>query len=270
MDQSGKGRVVVITGASAGIGAALARRLGSDGYRLVLAARGRDALAQVAADAAPSGNAFAVPTDVTQRKEVERLRDRALEHFGGVDVWVNNAGRGIARPVLELTDDDVDQMMSVNLKSALYGMQAIAPHFIERDAGHIVNVSSYLSRVPAAPLRAAYSAAKAALNTLTANLRDDLRTCAPHVHVSLVMPGMVATDFARNAVAGGSGGGGGGAGGNPGAPNARPVAVGGTQTAPAVADAIAQLLTSPVAEVYTNPTHPALVMKYFQDVGAFR
>jgi NADP-dependent 3-hydroxy acid dehydrogenase YdfG len=76
-----------------------------------------------------------VRTDVTKRSDVERLRDRALEAFGRVDVWVNNAGRGIDRSVLELTEQDLDEMMEVNVKSALYGMQAVVPHFQERGPG---------------------------------------------------------------------------------------------------------------------------------------
>ena len=78
----------------------------------------------------------------------------------------------------ELTDDELDQMMTVNVKSALYGMQAVLPHFQARGAGQIVNVSSFLSRVPMASIRAAYSASKAALNSLTANLRMDLAASA--------------------------------------------------------------------------------------------
>jgi NAD(P)-dependent dehydrogenase (short-subunit alcohol dehydrogenase family) len=77
--------------------------------------------------------------------------------------------------VLDLTDEDFDQMMVVNAKSALYGMQAIVPHFKERGAGHLINISSALGRVPFASYRSAYSAAKAALGSLTANLRMDLR-----------------------------------------------------------------------------------------------
>src|SRR6478735_3056800 len=100
-------KVLVVTGASAGIGAALARALGAQGHRVVLAARHRDALEQVRAQS--GGEALAVPTDVTVRHEVERLRDAAIERFGHVDVWVNNAGRGIVRPALELTDEDFDQ-----------------------------------------------------------------------------------------------------------------------------------------------------------------
>src|SRR5919198_708807 len=166
-------KTVVITGASGGIGAALAIELGRQGHRLALAAR-RDAELQAIARQT-GAQTIVVPTDVTRRADVEHLRDCALSLFGHVDVWVNNAGRGMTKPVLELTDEDLDVMMAVNVKSALYGMQAIVPHFIERGAGHVINVSSFLSRVPFATYRSAYNAAKAALNALTANLRMDLR-----------------------------------------------------------------------------------------------
>ena len=77
-----------------------------------------------------------------------RSRDAALARFGRIDAWVNNAGRGITRPVAELTDEDFDEMMLVNVKSALYGIQAVLPHFKERRRGHIVNVSSMLGACP--------------------------------------------------------------------------------------------------------------------------
>src|SRR5205823_11482986 len=99
--------------------------------------------------------------DVTRREDVKRLRDEALAAFGSVDVWVNNAGRGINASVLELTDEQFDQMMAVNVKSALYGMQAIVPHFQERGRGHLINVSSFLSRVPIASYWSAYNVAMA-------------------------------------------------------------------------------------------------------------
>jgi NADP-dependent 3-hydroxy acid dehydrogenase YdfG len=248
-------KVVVVTGASGGIGAALARRLGRDGHALVLAARREAELRAVANDT--GAEALAVPTDVTRRGEVERLRDEALGRFGRVDVWVNNAGRGINRPVLELTDDDVDEMMLVNVKSALYGMQAIAPHFMERGAGHLINVSSFLGRVPLATQRSAYNAAKAALNALTANLRMDLRATHLGVRVSLVMPGLVRTEFAENALGGA------------GAPAPAPAGPMQPQTAEEVADAIAGVIANPVAELFTNPVSPGMARRYHEDVGAF-
>src|SRR5215212_8330535 len=160
-------RVIVITGASAGIGATLARLVGKSGARLVLLARREAQLLAVAAEAGTQ--AMAIVTDVTQREQVKRAMDAALGRFGQVDVWVNNAGRGITRPVSELTDEDLDDMMRINVKSALYGMQTALGHFRERRRGHIINVSSMLGRVPFAPIRSAYSAAKHALNSLTAN-----------------------------------------------------------------------------------------------------
>jgi short-subunit dehydrogenase len=95
-------------------------------------------------------------------------------------------------------------MMSVNLKSVLYGMQAIVPYFQQEGKGHVINVSSFLGRVPLVTFRSIYSAAKAALNVLTANLRMDLQEHYPDIHVSLVMPGMVLTDFHKNALGGAS------------------------------------------------------------------
>ena len=250
-------KVTVITGASSGIGAGVARRLGADGHSLVLAARRRSELELVAADAERAGSprALVVLTDVTSRKDVDALAKRAIAEFGGFDVWINNAGRGITRSVLDLTDDDVDEIMAVNVKSALYGMQAAARHFIERGHGHVINISSFLGRVPMALHRSAYNAAKAAVNSLTANLRVELRTRAPNVHVTLVMPGMVATEFARNAL---------------GAPPGTGIYSGShVQTVEQVADIIANVIDHPVAEVYTNPSSDDMARKYFADVGAF-
>ena len=247
-------KVIVITGASGGIGAALALQLGRHGHRLVLAARRDKELNEVARRT--GAETVAVPTDVTVRAQVDRLRDRALEAFTQVDVWVNNAGRGITRNVLDLTDDEFDQIMAVNVKSALYGMQAIAPHFMGRGSGHLINISSVLSRVPFVSFRSAYNAAKAALNALTSNLRVDLAQTYPGIHVSLVMPGVVTTDFQRNALGG--------------AP-ATPISASatGAQTADEAAAAIVGLIENPVAEIYTNPAQAAMVLRYFEDVAAF-
>ena len=113
-------KVVVITGASAGIGAALAELLGRGGARLVLVARRQSELDAVAARA---GDAIGIAADVTRREEAARVVREAIARFGQIDVWVNNVGRGISRAPSELTDEDIDQMMLVNVKSALYGMQ---------------------------------------------------------------------------------------------------------------------------------------------------
>jgi short-subunit dehydrogenase len=250
-------KVTVITGASSGIGAEIARRLGADGHRLVLAARRRAELEAVAADAERAGSprALVVPTDVTIRLDVDALSNRAIAEFGGYDVWINNAGRGITRSVLDLTGDDVDDIMAVNLKSALYGMQAAARHFMQRGSGHVINVSSVLGRVPLALHRSAYNAAKAALNALTANLRGELRTRAPNVHVTLLMPGMVATEFPMNVINA--------------PPDAAVYSGPHVQTVQQVADVVANVIEHPAAEVYTNPSSAEMARRYFADVDAF-
>jgi short-subunit dehydrogenase len=254
-------KVIVITGASSGIGAELARQLARRGDKVVLAARNEDNLKRVAAQCGP--DALPVIIDVTRRADVEHLREAALGAFGAVDVWVNNAGRGIGRPVLDLTDEDFDQMMAINTKSALYGMQVIVPYFKTRDAGHLINVSSALSRVPFASYRSAYSAAKAALNSLTTNLRMDLRREYPGIHVSLVMPPAVSSEFSKNALHGTPPPPGGlsmAAGVRPGAPMQTP-----DQTAAAMVD----LIDHPRPELYTNPGQADMVARYYADVAAF-
>jgi NADP-dependent 3-hydroxy acid dehydrogenase YdfG len=247
-------KTIVITGASAGIGAAIARRLGRDGHQLALAARRAEPLRAVAAESGPA--AIAVVADVTRRGDVEHLRDEALRAFGAVDVWINNAGRGITRSVLDLTDDDVDEMMAVNVKSALYGMQAIVPYFVERGRGHLINISSFLARVPIAAHRSAYNAAKAALNALTANLRADV--AGTGVEVTVVMPGLVSTDFARNVLGTTSAA----------PPQWTPNAAMTPQTAEEVADAVADLVEHPRAEIYTNPASAEMARRWFESLGA--
>ncbi|HEY3055056.1 MAG TPA: SDR family NAD(P)-dependent oxidoreductase [Thermoanaerobaculia bacterium] len=252
-------KTIVITGASGGIGAALARHLGREGHRLVLAARRINELNEVAAGS--GANTITLRADVTRRGDVIRIRDEAIRAFETVDVWINNAGRGISRQTLDLTDDDLDEMMAVNVKSALYGAQAIVPHFLERGRGHLINISSFLGRVPLATHRSAYNAAKAALNALTANLRVDLHRKNPNIHVSLVMPGLVTTEFAKNVRGEASA-------------VAPPWVSGGqapppVQTPEEVAAAISSVIENPVAEMYTNPANAALARRYLDDVGAF-
>jgi len=248
-----KDKVIVITGASIGIGAALAAEVARRGARgIVLAARRETELAALARQLGPT--ALAVPTDVTVRAEVERLRDRTLERFGQLDVIVNNAGRGISRAVSELTDADIDDMMTMNVKSVLYGIQAVLPHFRERKRGHIITVSSGLSRFPFASIRSAYSASKAAVNLLMGSLRMELRAEFPEIYCTTVMPGVVATDFGKNALHGGMD--------SRTLPSAQPVEE--------VAQVIANAIEKPVAECYTRPHMRELAARYFsaEDVNA--
>src|SRR4051812_14504167 len=251
-------KTIVITGASSGIGAALALELATEGHALSLAARRDKELNEVGAEAQRrgAGGVACIVADVTRRDDVERIARETIDRFGSFDVWVNNAGRGITRDVLDLTDSDVDEMITVNIKSALYGMQVAAKHMMSRDAGQIINVSSFLGRVPLANFRSAYSGAKAMLNSLTANLRTDLAAKSKNIHVTLVMPGVVTTDFSKNVLG-----------------KSRPPVAGGkgppAQTPEEVARVIAGVIRKPVAEVYTNPSSAALAKAYMEDIGAF-
>jgi NADP-dependent 3-hydroxy acid dehydrogenase YdfG len=246
-----KDLVIVITGASSGIGATVAEVVGKRGARPVLVARRERALHEVAARC--GANALPIVADVTKRADMQRVVDTTLAKFGQIDVWVNNAGRGITRPPSQLTDADVDEMMLVNLKSALYGMQAVLPHFKSRGRGHIINVSTMLARLPIVPIRSAYCAAKSALDSLTANLRMELRASDPNIVVSLVHPGVVATDFGLNAMHGG--------------PDNRSLP--GAQSVEECAAAIADVIEHPRAQAYTRPGMHEMVAGYYSapDIG---
>jgi len=242
--------VVVITGASSGIGAALAEIVAARGLSVVLVARRRDALEAVAARC--GGRARVITADVTQRADVRSVIEQTLASAGHIDVWVNNAGRGITRAPSELTDEDIDEMMRVNVKSVLYGMQEVLPHFKSRNSGHIINVSSMLGRIPFAVIRSAYCGAKHFLNALTATFRAELEQTHPGIQVSLVSPGVVRTDFGLNAVHGG--------------PDSRQF--GDSQSAEAVAAVIADVIASRAPDVYTRAGAQSRIGAYYASLGA--
>jgi len=194
-------RVVVITGASGGIGAAAAVAIAGRGAAVVLAARRAEALADVVGRCGPA--ARGVVADLTVRSEAARVLAETLAYHGRVDVWINNVGQGITRMPSRLTGEDIDLMMRVNVLSALYGMQAVVPHFQARGRGHVINISSMLGRIPSSVPRAAYSAAKHFLNALTINYRMEVQATHPEIQFSLVSPGVVRTDFGTNAAHGG-------------------------------------------------------------------
>jgi short-subunit dehydrogenase len=240
---------VVITGASSGIGAELATQLAAQGARVALVARREDALRDVSKRC--GSEALPLVADVTRRDEVKRVVHAAIQRFGHVDVWVNNVGRGITRMPSELTDVDIDDIMRVNVKSALYGMQEILPHFRERGRGQVVNVSSMLGRLPSATMRSAYNGAKHFLNALTTNFRDELRESAPGIEVTLVSPGVVRTDFGLNALHGGM--------------DSRQLPQ--SQSAEEVAAVIVWAIRTGKPDVYTRAGAKARVVDYFTRIG---
>ncbi|MDQ3262985.1 MAG: SDR family NAD(P)-dependent oxidoreductase [Myxococcota bacterium] len=250
MIHSLKDQVVVITGASAGIGAGLAQEVARRGAKPVLAARRLEQLQAVARLA--GAEAECVVTDVTRREDVLRLRDAALQRFGRIDVWINNAGRGITKPFEQLGDEDLDAMIRDNVKAALYGMQAVLPHFKDRREGALINVSSMLARAPLATIRSAYSASKAALTSLTESLRLELAHDFPRLYVGTAFPGVVYTDFGNNALHGG--------------PDSR--AIPGGQTVEEVCLAIADGIEARRADIYTRPEALESVIGYLRGLAS--
>ena len=243
------GKVVVITGASGGIGAAAASVVASRGASVALVARRDAELRAVAERCGP--NALPVVADVTKRDDVQRVIRAAIDRFGRVDVLVNNVGRGITRVPTALTDDDVDAMIQINIKSVLYGVQEILPHFKERGSGHIINVSSVLGRVPMAPFRSAYNGAKHFLNAITWNLRQELSESMPGVTVSLVSPPVVATEFGTNALHGG--------------PDSRSLPF--PQNVDEVGNVIAWVIDTRKLDVYTRPGSKPRVTEFLSELG---
>jgi NADP-dependent 3-hydroxy acid dehydrogenase YdfG len=242
-------QVVVVTGASAGIGAALAETLASRGASVALVARRAHTLREVTAKCGE--HAIAIVADMTKRDDVRRVVGEALAHFGRIDVWVNNVGQGITRPPSQLTDEDIDDVMQVNVKSALYGMQEVLPHFKERGTGQIVNVSSMLGRIPFAMSRSAYCGAKHFLNALTGTFRTEVQQTHPDIHFSLVSPGVVRTEFGVNARHGG--------------PDSRQLPD--SQSAEEVAVVIADVIESRRPDVYTRAGAHDRVVNYFETVA---
>jgi short-subunit dehydrogenase len=187
------GRVVVITGASSGIGAATAVECGRSGMRVVLAARRAERLGAVAADVkAAGGAARVVPTDVGDEAAVRALVAGAVDAWGRLDVLVNNAGVGILATVEQTTPEEFERIVRINYLGAVHGVLAALPHMRRQGAGHIVNVASVVGK-RASPFRAAYVASKFALVGFSEALRMEL--LGSGIHVTCVCPIGTATEF---------------------------------------------------------------------------
>jgi len=184
-----EGKVCIVTGASSGIGAATARLLGTAGARVVLAARRADRLSALASQLP---DALAVPTDVTDQDQVSRLVQEAIEHYGRLDVLVNNAGQGLHVPIVDLRIADLRAVFELNVVAPLTLMQATLPALRDAGAGAVVNVSSATS-LRIFPGLGGYAATKAALNMLSQTARIEF--AGANVAVSTVYPSVTATEF---------------------------------------------------------------------------
>jgi NADP-dependent 3-hydroxy acid dehydrogenase YdfG len=180
-----EGKVALVTGASRGIGAAVAHSLAAEGVRLALASRNGDDLGL--------DGALARRCDVRRPDDLEALVAEAVEQFGGIDILVANAGVGAYGPFLDLPADQLEEMIDVNVKGTLYAVRATLPHLLKSEAADIVTLASEAGR-RGLPLEAVYCASKFAQVGFTRALDHELREQG--VRCSNVCPGGVATDFA--------------------------------------------------------------------------
>lgn len=188
------GKVVVITGASSGLGAASARHLAAEGAKLVLGARRLDRLQALAGELGLPA-AAAVATDVTDAAQVKHLVDTAVAVHGRLDVILNNAGLMPHSPLERGKIDDWDRMIDVNLKGVLYGIAAALPHMMAQKSGHIMNVSSVAGH-KVRPASAVYAATKAAVRMLSEGLRQEVKPY--NIRTTIISPGAVRSELPQS------------------------------------------------------------------------
>lgn len=188
-----EGKVVVITGASSGLGEATAERLAELGANVVLGARRRERLESLANRLQQHGyRALPVVTDVTDSSQVQRLVDAAVQSFGRIDVMINNAGLMPSSPLDRLKVEDWDRMIDVNIKGVLYGIAAALPYMREQKSGHIINVASVAGHKVRAG-GAVYAATKHAVRALSEGLRQEVKPY--NIRTTIISPGAVATEL---------------------------------------------------------------------------
>lgn len=187
-------KVVVITGASSGLGETTARHLAAQGAKLVLAARRSERLEQLVADIeAEGGSAIAVTTDVADKKQVDALIEQALAAYGTVDVLVNNAGIMPMAPMAKRKVDEWDKMIDVNIKGVLYGIAAVLPTMQKNESGHIINLSSVAGLKVSAGVGTVYSATKFAVKALSEGLREEV--AEDNIRVTTLYPGAIDSEL---------------------------------------------------------------------------
>ena len=188
-----EGKIVIITGASSGMGEAAARHLAARGANVVVAARRAERIEKLVSEIGKAGGkAIAVATDVTKQEDMRKLADTALDKFGRVDVLVNNAGVMPLSPVERLKVDEWDLMIDVNLRGVLYGIAAVLPHMKAQKSGHIVTTASVAGH-KVFPASAVYSATKFAVRALCEGLRQEVKPY--NIRTTVISPGAVTTEL---------------------------------------------------------------------------
>lgn len=185
-------KVAVITGASSGIGKGIALKLSNEGATVVLVARDEKKLDQVSTELCKAGakNYEIISADVTNREDIDRAVQQAVEEFGKVDILVNSAGQMKSSAITEGEVQAWDDMIDVNLKGTLYAINAVMPHFQQQQSGHIVNIAS-ISGFEVTKSSALYSATKAAVHAITQGLEKELAKTG--IRSTSISPGMVDT-----------------------------------------------------------------------------
>ena len=187
-------KVVVITGASSGIGESTAKLLARHGAKVVMGARRKDRIDAVVKEiSGAGGKAIGFAVDVTKRAELEALIKGAVDSFGRVDVMVNNAGIMPIAPIKLLKVEEWDRQIDVNIKGVLYGVAAALPQMQKQKSGHIINVASVFGIKVFAPGGTVYSATKSAVRALTEGLRVELHS--ENIRCTMISPGAVATEI---------------------------------------------------------------------------
>jgi NADP-dependent 3-hydroxy acid dehydrogenase YdfG len=194
MSKNIEGKVVVITGASSGLGESTARYLAKLGATVVLGARRKDRLDAIVKDIQSSGGkALAVEVDVTKRADVEGLVKKAIDTYGKIDVLWNNAGIMPIAPLALLKVDEWDRMIDLNIKGVLYGIAAALPHMQKQKSGHIINTASVFGIKVFAPGGTVYCATKDAVRMITEGLRMETR--ADKIRCTIISPGAVESEL---------------------------------------------------------------------------
>ncbi|MFA4902671.1 MAG: SDR family oxidoreductase [Desulfobaccales bacterium] len=187
------GKVVVITGASSGLGEATARHLAKQGALLILGARRKDRLESIANDIrATGGKAEIVVIDVTRKDDLEALIKAGIGHFGHIDVLVNNAGLMAIAPLAEAKTDEWDRMIDINIKGVLYGIAAALPVFQKQGHGHFINIASVAGIKVFSPGGSVYSGTKFAVRAITEGLRHEVGKI---IRTTTISPGAVDTEL---------------------------------------------------------------------------
>jgi len=193
MSNNIEGKVVVITGASSGLGEATARLLSSQGAVVVLGARRINRLRSLAEELNRNGGkALAISTDVTHYDQVKYLVDSAVQTYGRIDVMINSAGVMPGSPLERLKIEDWNQTIDVNIKGVLYGIAAALPYMKQQKAGHIINISSVAGH-KVGPGFAVYAASKNAVRVLSEGLRQEVKPY--YIRTTIISPGAVATEL---------------------------------------------------------------------------